>query len=153
LGRRYPRRSIDAVALVRVAGVQRDPTGFYRGLQVQPKRAVLGVGFDIRIVTLNAEPWFVAADVCRTLALDLGKGTARHTMKLAANQKRVTSAGSLNLAVEGVVARIALKHFNALTHIENAIGLQNCLVCFGFGVFSAPVARSYHLGHIYVEYK
>jgi len=53
----------------------------------------------------------------------------------------------------GAVARIALNHFNALTHIENAIGHQNCLVCFGFSVFSAPVARSYHLDRIYFDYK
>lgn len=66
---------------------------------------------------------------------------------------RDASGNTITYTGGGVVARIALKHFNALTHIENAIGLQNYLICFGFNVFSAPIARSYHLGRIYVEYK
>lgn len=36
----------------------------------------------IRMVTIDGNPWYVAADVCRALSLDLAGGVHRHLSKL-----------------------------------------------------------------------
>lgn len=40
----------------------------------------------IRVVTIDGNPWFVAADVCRVLSLDLAGGVHRHLGKLDASE-------------------------------------------------------------------
>ena len=59
---------------------------------------------DVRVVTLEGEPWFVAADVCRCLGLDIVKGTGQHLSNLSADEKRPVTPGlirgkGMNLAV------------------------------------------------------
>jgi prophage antirepressor-like protein len=44
-----------------------------------------GLTFDIRVVTLDGNPWFVAADVCRALGLD--DSTHKHMAKLSEGEK------------------------------------------------------------------
>lgn len=44
-----------------------------------------------RVIEIDGEPWFVAADVCRVLALPVAKGVYSHLLKLGADEKqRVT---------------------------------------------------------------
>ncbi len=42
----------------------------------------------VRVVEIDGQPWFVAADVCRTLELDTTYGTSAHLKKLDADEKR-----------------------------------------------------------------
>lgn len=42
----------------------------------------------VRVVEIDGQPWFVAADVCRTLELDLTYGTSTHLKKLDTDEKR-----------------------------------------------------------------
>jgi len=48
--------------------------------------------FAIRIVTIDGNPWFVAADVCK--ALGLWGYPSQHTAKLAADQRMVVGRNS-----------------------------------------------------------
>jgi prophage antirepressor-like protein len=43
----------------------------------------------VRIVTIDGQPWFVAADVCRALGLNMAAGASPHVKKLAADEKRL----------------------------------------------------------------
>ncbi len=54
-----------------------------------------GVSFNIRIVTLEGSPWFVAADVCRALEMDVAKGTYKWLAPIDADQKQLLTAKKL----------------------------------------------------------
>lgn len=43
---------------------------------------------NIRVVTIDGEPWFVAADVCRALGMDVTRGTYKHLYGLDRDEKR-----------------------------------------------------------------
>lgn len=45
-------------------------------------------GHDVRVVVIDDEPWWVAADACRALGLDLAKGTHNHLLKVSPEEKR-----------------------------------------------------------------
>jgi prophage antirepressor-like protein len=45
-------------------------------------------GVNLRALTIDGNPWFVAADVCRCLGLYLAKGTGKHLAKLRPDEKR-----------------------------------------------------------------
>ncbi|APX65015.1 BRO family protein [Sphingomonas sp. gentR] len=46
-------------------------------------------GHDLRYILLNADPWFVAADVCRCLGLSLQSGTYGHVSRLDEDEKQL----------------------------------------------------------------
>jgi prophage antirepressor-like protein len=51
-------------------------------------------GVNLRALTIDGNPWFVAADVCRCLGLPFGNGagsTARYLRNLAADERRAVS--------------------------------------------------------------
>ena len=57
----------------------------------------LGVTFDIRIVDLDGNPWFVAADVCRALGFDPTSGTTkRHLRMLGETEHRNVQRSNVN---------------------------------------------------------
>lgn len=43
----------------------------------------------VRVVEIDGQPWFVAADVCKALEMDLWGGTSRWLAGLAAGEKRL----------------------------------------------------------------
>lgn len=45
-------------------------------------------GHDLRYIILNADPWFVAADVCRCLGPSLQSGTYGHVSRLDEVERR-----------------------------------------------------------------
>jgi len=49
----------------------------------------------IRVVIIDGNPWFVAADVCRALDLNLWGGTSQHTNKLDKAEKIPVPKGLL----------------------------------------------------------
>ncbi len=54
---------------------------------------------DIRTATIDGEPWFVAADVCRALNLPVGGaagGASRYLGRLDAHERRVVRRGEAN---------------------------------------------------------
>ena len=67
----------------------------------------------VRTVTVDGEPWFVAADVCRALGFSVTKGAVRHLNNLECDEKRLVtrrdtrkifagdSAGSKTIISEG----------------------------------------------------
>lgn len=72
------------------------------------------LGFEIRVVEIQGEPWFVAADVCRALGLDLLAGVHQHIAKLADDEKtrnRVTGmrGGQANLISESGLYKLVLR--------------------------------------------
>lgn len=53
---------------------------------------------EIRVVLIEGNPWFVAADVCRALGLDTAKGTGQRLLGALANdEKRLVSRSNLSL--------------------------------------------------------
>ncbi|MGX9963921.1 BRO-N domain-containing protein [Roseomonas sp. F4] len=53
-------------------------------------------GQAIRVIQIDGNPWFVAADVCRALGVTIGGaagGTTRHLAKLASDEKRTLRRG------------------------------------------------------------
>lgn len=50
-------------------------------------------GHELRVVEIDGEPWFVAADVCRCLDLTLYAGASQHVRHLAPDEKRVVRYG------------------------------------------------------------
>ena len=44
--------------------------------------------FNVRMFEIDGEPWFVAADACRALGLNLKGGTSNHLKKLDADERR-----------------------------------------------------------------
>lgn len=52
-------------------------------------------GSKIRVAKIHGEPWFMAADVCRALNLDLSSGTNPHLTKVAADEKQLVRAKDL----------------------------------------------------------
>lgn len=48
-------------------------------------------GMDLRVVEIDGEPWFVAADVCDQLGLI--DSPSQHTAKLSAGEKKVFKKG------------------------------------------------------------
>jgi len=48
-------------------------------------------GMNIRVVTIDSNPWFVAADVCRALNFDMDGGTHRHLQALATDERKIVS--------------------------------------------------------------
>nr|WP_294850093.1 BRO family protein [uncultured Sphingomonas sp.] len=46
-------------------------------------------GKNLRTLTIDGEPWFVAADVCRILGLSMKGGTFRHTKALGSAERRI----------------------------------------------------------------
>lgn len=53
-----------------------------------------GITANIRAAEIDGAWWFVAADVCRALGLNLNKGSDPHTKGLDASQKRTIKAGA-----------------------------------------------------------
>ena len=63
-----------------------------------------GVEFQIRVVMLEGDPWFVAADVCRALGLVPNKANGSfqdHLRKLASNERRTLRGHLLNETIGG----------------------------------------------------
>ncbi len=57
---------------------------------------------NIRVVTLDGTPWFVAADVCRALRLESNRGYfGHHTERLGAEEKRITPRSSIGVSGRG----------------------------------------------------
>lgn len=48
---------------------------------------------NIRTATIDGEPWFVAADVCRALGLSTTNGVSNHLLKLTAEERQTRRAG------------------------------------------------------------
>lgn len=46
-----------------------------------------GLSFDIRVVTLDKAPWFVAADVCRALGMNIKRGTRKWLAALCDDER------------------------------------------------------------------
>lgn len=46
-------------------------------------------GTDLRTIEIEGEPWFVAADVCRCLGLDITGGVGRHLHRLDEDESRL----------------------------------------------------------------
>lgn len=44
---------------------------------------------SIRVVIIEGDPWFVAADVCRALEMDVSKGVFRYLQRLGADERRL----------------------------------------------------------------
>lgn len=55
-------------------------------------------GSPIRVVDIDGDPWFVAADVCRALGFDMDGGTHRHTQALDADEKKIVAHVTGNFA-------------------------------------------------------
>ncbi|GLS43733.1 BRO-N domain-containing protein [Methylobacterium brachythecii] len=49
----------------------------------------------IRAVTMDGDPWFLAADVCRVLAMPLDKGVGKYLGNLSADEKRPVTPGQI----------------------------------------------------------
>lgn len=49
------------------------------------------LGTTLRTMTIDGAPWFVAADACRILGLNMENGTKHHYRKLAADEQRKVS--------------------------------------------------------------
>lgn len=49
---------------------------------------------DIRTAMIDREPWFVAADVCRVLDLNLNKGATPHLLKLTDSERSTVPAST-----------------------------------------------------------
>lgn len=47
---------------------------------------------DIRVVTIGDDPWFVAADVCRVLGMDVSGGTYKWLVGVASDEKRLVTS-------------------------------------------------------------
>lgn len=62
-------------------------------LTTQTYSPAAGMSCNIRVATLDGEPWFVAADVCRAVGLPMDKGTYMHVSKLRPDEKRTVTAG------------------------------------------------------------
>lgn len=55
-------------------------------------------GQDLRTITRNDEPWFVAVDACRALGLPVGGpagGATRYLVRLDADEKQILSRGDI----------------------------------------------------------
>lgn len=50
---------------------------------------------NIRTIDIESDPWFVAADVCRALDLDVSHGTTNYVGRLTRDEKRVIRRGQL----------------------------------------------------------
>jgi len=50
-----------------------------------------GNGHQLRSVLIDGEPWFVAADACRCLGMDVSKGTDHHCRKLDKDERGLVS--------------------------------------------------------------
>lgn len=48
-------------------------------------------GHQLRSVLIDGEPWFVAADACRCLGMDVSKGTDHHCRKLDKDERGLVS--------------------------------------------------------------
>lgn len=44
---------------------------------------------QVRIVTIDENPWFVATDVCRALSLDVSKGASKYMQALGSDERRM----------------------------------------------------------------
>jgi prophage antirepressor-like protein len=78
---------------------------------------------------LDGEPWFVAADVCRVLGLDLAAGTTRHLGSVAADERRTihrrevpelfsgTYAPSLAIINESGLYRLTMRSYKPEAHV------------------------------------
>jgi prophage antirepressor-like protein len=44
-------------------------------------------GQNVRVVTIDGDPWFVAVDVCRVLGMNVDKGIAHHLDRLRADER------------------------------------------------------------------
>lgn len=49
---------------------------------------------SIRVVIIEGDPWFVAADVCRALDMDVSKGTFRWLRGIDDAEKRIATKGN-----------------------------------------------------------
>jgi prophage antirepressor-like protein len=58
-------------------------------------------------VTIGSDPWFVAADVCRALGMNLGGGTHRHTGRLGPAEKQTGTGSQIAGLRTGQVALIS----------------------------------------------
>lgn len=52
-------------------------------------------GHNIRVVEIDGAPWFVAADVCRALALPTNKGVTMHLFKLDKSEKQTATLNQI----------------------------------------------------------
>jgi prophage antirepressor-like protein len=50
---------------------------------------------NIRVVTVEGEPWFLAADVCRVLEMPLEKGVSKYLAYLDESEKRSVTPGQI----------------------------------------------------------
>lgn len=78
-------------------------------------------GHELRVVELDGEPWFVAADVCRVLDMDLSAGTSRWLAGLASDEKAMATrkehpqlfcgsfAGKMSIINESGLYRLILR--------------------------------------------
>jgi prophage antirepressor-like protein len=58
--------------------------------------------FKVRQETIDGEPWFVAADVCRALGLVSDRGSySHHLTKLDDTERRVTTRSSIGVTGRG----------------------------------------------------
>lgn len=62
----------------------------------------LGV-FNVRVVQIDDEPWFVAADACRVLGMDLSKGTSQWLIHLRSDERRLIARDGTPEFISGVV--------------------------------------------------
>ena len=66
----------------------------------------------VRVVEIDGNPWFVAADVCRCLALDLSGGTHSLLRPLNADEKQVVDKGNVNFTspsiFTGTASRVSI---------------------------------------------
>jgi prophage antirepressor-like protein len=79
------------------------------------------VTHKVRVVTIDGAPWFVAADVCRVLGMDLAAGTSQWLVGLATDEKHKatrrdlpelfsgTSAGSLTIISEPGLYKLIMR--------------------------------------------
>ena len=68
--------------------------------------AALG-SLDIRVVTIDAEPWFITADVIRVLGMATDKGTGPALRPLDADERRLLTPKSLQGLSTGSATAIA----------------------------------------------
>ncbi|WP_319567784.1 BRO-N domain-containing protein [Cohaesibacter marisflavi] len=59
---------------------------------------------EIRVVILNDEPWFVAADVCKALDLPLAGGAGRYLQNIDSDEKKTLRRSDCNDLFVGVRA-------------------------------------------------
>jgi prophage antirepressor-like protein len=56
---------------------------------------------QIRVVEIDGDPWFIVADVCRCLEMDVSKGTGRYLQNLDPAERRVVTKRNYPEIFEG----------------------------------------------------